>query len=183
MKKLCALLLCAVLLCSFIYVEAEIMQPIASEKLGSALIASVKTTLKKKMATRSGPGTKYTSTGTFPKSTEVSAIEKYEVNGTYWVLVDFKHKDAHYRAYTGLKRLNISGKSINTAKYSSKKGTTLVDAKISYGPGSNYASYKKSIPAGTEVKVVAVVGDYLHVDVKHGGKIRRGYVKADTVSY
>lgn len=184
MKKLLSLLLCALMLLSLANAESVVQPESAAERASASnLIASVKTTLKKKMATRSGPGTRFTSTGTYPKSTEVTAIEKYDVNGTYWVLVEFKHKDARYRAYTGLKRLKASSSEIPNAKYTSKKAKIDTETTISYGPGTNYAAYKKKLAVGTEIKVVGAESGYAHVDVKYRGKIRRGYIPEGTFSY
>ena len=73
-------------------------------------LAAVPGTLNQQMATRSGPGTKYTEElGTLPSSTDITVTAQVETAGTIWYQVEFRESGRLYRAYTGKKRVNAYG--------------------------------------------------------------------------
>lgn len=155
----------------------------ASQGIGQNLSAAVSVTLKQKMATRSGPGTKFTSTGTFPKKTEIKALEKIQSGSTVWVLVEFKYKNSYYRAYTGLKRISGNKKNIPQASYSKLNAELTKESICYYGPGTGYAIHKDKLSVGTKVTVLGTENGYAHIDVSVGKKILRTYVPEANIKY
>lgn len=142
-------------------------------------LAGVPASLNQRMATRSGPGTKYTEElGVIPKSTSISVINCVTTNGTPWCLVEFRHNGKLYRCYTGLKRIDTSYDLPKGAtKYEKDKVTKAT--KAYYGPGTNYADRKGSFSKGEEVRVFEVEGDWALVEYKHGKSLERGYIAVD----
>ena len=139
-------------------------------------MAGVPASLNQKMATRSGPGTKYTEElGTIPMDTQIEVINCVTTNGTPWCLVEFRYNGKMMRCYTGLKRINAYGDlpegSVDFVKDKVTQGT-----KAYYGPGTNYAERKGSISKGEEMRVFEVEGDWALVEYKHGGSWERGYI-------
>ena len=98
-----------------------------------------------KLATRTGPGTEYEEPGTFFGSNwqeqTVLVTGKAWDGNMWWAQVDFRNgQKARYRAWTGLKRLNITDEEWSLVKEIKRKGKLHVDATEAYcGPGTNYA--------------------------------------------
>ncbi|MBR1820862.1 MAG: hypothetical protein IJ769_04490 [Clostridia bacterium] len=144
-------------------------------------LASTPATLNQKMATRSGPGTKYSEElGTLPQSTSIVVINMVTTNGTPWCLVEFRNNGKLYRCYTGLKRINLGG-SVPEGSLDYVKDTVVTATKAYYGPGTNYAERKGSISKGEEMRVFEVEGDWALVEYKHGGTWQRGYIPVDAL--
>lgn len=187
MKKIFSILLVFVLLLGVGYTIGAQANTATQNKIVAAKTKKTNkkqnTMLKMKLATRSGPGTKFTSTGTFPKATSVKAIEKYKHNGTVWVLVEFKYKKELYRAYTGEKRFRISTSKVPTTQYLNKKAVINTQTDVFYGPGSNYKKYKNPIIANTEITVVGVENGFAHIDYSVDKSIRRAYIPESNVIY
>lgn len=123
-------------------------------------------TLKMRIATRSGPGTVYDELGSFLKTGEnVTVISRgYDVsNEIWWVQVEFMQRDKLYRAYTGLKRVDVD---IDTVQEEVPLGRIKVNVATIpyYGPGEGYVSFKKAIPAGWNGTVYAQEGDWLQIE-------------------
>ena len=101
--------------------------------------------LTMKLATRTGPGTEYEEPGTFFKDNwqkqTVLVTGKAWDGSMWWAQVDFQNgKKAKYRAWTGLKRLDITEAELEQVKEVKKQGTLHVDATKAYcGPGTSYA--------------------------------------------
>ena len=96
-----------------------------------------------RLSTRSGPSTRYDEPGTFFNSSWQSQTVRVlgkswdSRNDIWWVLVDFSSGGTRYRAWTGLKRVNVNINSIPEI-YSIGEGT--ISATDTWrGPGSNYA--------------------------------------------
>ena len=124
--------------------------------------------LNQQMATRSGPGTKYTEElGTLPQDTQIVLIEKVTTHGTPWGMVEFWRNGKLYRAYTGMKRIE--------AAYSAPEGSeeyytvALSQAQTAYyGPGSQYATRKNAVGKGTKVRVLKEENGFFLVDYQPG---------------
>ncbi len=144
--------------------------------LPEAAMAATSASLNQKMATRSGPGTKYTEElGTLPSSTNISVISQVETNGTVWYQVEFRNNGKLYRAYTGKKRVDAYGPvSWENDTYSDDE--TNASVKSYYGPGEAYAERKKSVGRGTKVRVYQVEGDWALCDYQESGHWARGYI-------
>ena len=122
--------------------------------------ASVPATPNQKLAFRTGPNTKYVELYSLPQSTSIRAIEYEEGNGVTWVLVEFEYAGSRVRAYTGLKRMSLSGyvpyaqhDSLNrrlqmTADvYAAPDMNATVRARLSEGSTVTWASLLSSVPA------------------------------------
>lgn len=143
--------------------------------------AGVKGTLNDKMATRSGPGTKYTEElGTLPKDTSITVIAQAETNGTVWYQVEFTRNQKLYRCYTGKKRVNVSSSSsIPWESPDYTEDTLIAGADAYYGPGTNYAKRKSGVYKNSTVRVFGVEGEWALCEYKEGSKWARGYIHVD----
>ena len=130
--------------------------------------------LNQKMATRTGPNTKYTEPGTFPQSTHIRVFYQTSGNGVMWGMVEFKSGGMWYRLYTGMKRIDARGVPKDSEK--SQSATIARDVTPRYGPGSDYASQPDTIPDGSRVKVFFQENDYAMVDYDGGRQVVRGWV-------
>ena len=132
--------------------------------------------LVQKMATRSGPGTKYTEElGTYPDNTAITAITQAVTNGMGWVQVEFSYSGRLYRAYTPLSRVQLQGE----VPYESAQMTddvTLSASTVYYGPGTNYTARYRQIAQGTQVKVVLTEGTWALCEYLENGQWTRGYL-------
>ena len=137
--------------------------------------ASSAASLNQRMATRSGPGTKYTEElGTLPQSTAIKLIEYVTTNGTPWGMVEFTKNKQLYRAYTGMKRINAYG----PVAYGNEHGTPhvlLLTTDVYYGPGYHYAKRKEAVFAGTQLYIYDVENGFYLCDYQQGGKWVRAY--------
>ena len=95
-----------------------------------------------KLATRTGPGTEYEEPGTFfagnwQEQTVLVTGKAWDGN-MWWVQVDFRNgSKARYRAWTGLKRVDVN---LDLVKEVKKSGTLHVEPTEAYcGPGTGYA--------------------------------------------
>lgn len=103
-----------------------------------------------KLATRSGPNTKYTEPGGFRKDI-VDVYYQTSGNGVQWGCIEFEEDGLMYRLYTGMKR-------IDTYVDVPQDEESYVWAYISgthiphHGPGYHYASTGVTVPAETPVR-------------------------------
>lgn len=139
-------------------------------------LAGVEAYLNQQMATRSGPGTKYTEElGTLPSDTEITVTAQVETAGTVWYQVEFYKNGRWYRAYTGKKRVNAYGdipwESVNYSGDAVTASTTAY-----YGPGTHYAARKNEVARGTEVRVFGVEGEWALCEFRENNKWARGYI-------
>ena len=130
---------------------------------GSYAGTGILVTLNQRMATRSGPGTQYTELGSyFQAGTAVTAVSAAydDRNGIWWIQTEFTYNGEKRRAYTGLKRLNMSVGDVPT-EYMLADDAVLNRSVYAYmGPGYGYAMYHLQIPAGTTGKVWLSEGGY-----------------------
>lgn len=139
-------------------------------------LAAVPGALNQQMATRSGPGTKYTEElGTLPSSTDITVTAQVETAGTIWYQVEFRESGRLYRAYTGKKRVNAYG-SIPWESNEYSEDVTTASVKPYYGPGGQYAQRRKTVDRGTTVRVYGVEGDWAMCDYREDSRWARGYI-------
>ncbi len=139
----------------------------------------------RKLATRTGPSTKYDEPGTFSFKKPVTAMSKaYDTeNNIWWIQVQFVYSGKRYFAYTGLKRFD--GLDISLLPEDQVIGTCYFStaAEAFYAPGEDAARMKRDIPAGTYCSIYALVqgtdSDYIQVDFYDSGlgQMRRAWVK------
>ena len=109
--------------------------------------------LKMTLATRTGPGTWYDEPGTFfsknYRDTSVRVLSKAwdDRNSIWWLQVEFYRNSTPYRAYTGLKRVDIDISDVPDERV---LGTAVTQRSAAgyWGPGTEYASSKYDIPSG-----------------------------------
>ena len=137
--------------------------------------------LNQKMATRSGPGTKYTEElGTLPVDTDITVIAQAETNGTVWYMVEFSRNMKLYRAYTGKKRVEVASSAyIPWENPDYTEDTVIAGADAYYGPGENYAKRRNSVYKNSSVRVFGVEGDWALCEYKEGSKWARGYIHVE----
>ncbi len=131
--------------------------------------------LNQRMATRSGPGTKYTEElGTLPQDTAIVLIESVTTNGTPWGMVEFSKNGQLYRAYTGMKRIDAHGPVAQGGEqYSEQRLSSATE--VYYGPGTHYARRKATVPQGTLLRVYDEVNGLYLCDYQSGGKWVRAW--------
>lgn len=139
---------------------------------------AVGASLNQRMATRSGPGTKYTEElGTFPQSTQITVIEQVTNSETTWVLVEFRSNGSLYRAYTGLKRVDAYG-SIPYGSTTWYTDTVTSYGRAYYGPGYQYAARGTQVYQGQTVYVYETENGWALCEYTENGRNVRGYVPA-----
>lgn len=141
-------------------------------------LASVPASLNQQMATRSGPGTKYTEElGTLPKSTPITVIAQVETGETVWYQVEYRSNGKLYRAYTGKKRVN-TGSAIPWENTAYDEDTLTATVRPYYGPGEHYAT-RKQVSGNTPLRVFGVEGEWALCEYREGNKWARGYIHVD----
>lgn len=134
-----------------------------------------------KLATRSGPGTNYTDTLTYPQSTDIQAYYLTDGSGAEWVCISFVYRNEDYLLYTGAKRVDAYGKVPENANEETFSAYITRDITPYYGPGYNYADAKHSVPAGSAVTGFYQTADgWLMFDYQvPGGKLQRAWAPSD----
>lgn len=171
MKKLTAMLL---ILCMLL--------PLAAN-------AEVWATLNQKMATRTGPGTKYTEPGTyFSSGKQVLVRSKVwdASNRIWWVQVEFtpSYGGDRIRAYTGAKRMNVDLSRV-PEEYALQSCRVIEDADAFAGPWyDGFMPWSDTIYAGTTATLLEVENGFAHIECWNSwrGSMWRGWVKLSTLS-
>ena len=138
--------------------------------------------LKMALATRTGPGTWYDEPGTFFSSnyrdTSVRVLSKAwdDRNSIWWLQVEFYRNSMPYRAYTGLKRVDID---INDVPEEKVLGTAVIQRSAAgyWGPGTDYAASQYDIPSGISVTVLDVENNYAQIEFYDGRTADRSYAR------
>ncbi len=142
-------------------------------------------TLNQKMATRTGPGTKYDEPGSFSSSTPVRAMSKVwdSANEIYWIQVQFRYNGAIYCAYTGHWRLNNLDLSSLPTERIVGRCTTRNSIEAFYAPSENAARIARNVPSGVKCDIYALVrgpySDFIQIEFYDYGisSWRRAWVK------
>lgn len=131
--------------------------------------------LNQRMATRSGPGTKYTEElGTLPKDTSITLIHTVTTDGTPWGMVEFINNGMKYRAYTGMKRIDAYG-SVAQGTLNYYEVFLSQNSPVYYGPGYEYARRQKDAPMG-KLRIYSNENGFFLCDYEQDGKWARGYL-------
>ena len=143
--------------------------------------------LLQKIATRSGPSTRYTEPGTFlSKGDTVEVISlAYDNNGVPWVQVDFTAYGGHRRAYTGLKRIDLEAWQIPLEQPLNDGGYVRETVTPRTGPGNDYMTCKGvTLVSGDSVLVMAVENGWLQIEFfVESGQTMRAWVPEMCVSW
>ena len=153
LKKIVALVCVLVLLC-----------------VGSACAESVQARLNRKIATRTGPGTKYFEPGTFLGPGDYVTVHTKvwdDVNEIWWVQVEFTEYGDTYRAYTGSHRMDVN---LSRVPEESPLATITVtqDADVFAGPGWDYVMWNDTVYRGTTATLLEVENGYGHIECWNG---------------
>ena len=130
--------------------------------------------LNQKMATRSGPGTKYTEEHTYPIDTEVMVL-RMERNGSSvnWVYVEFRTDGALKRVYTGRKRVDTDWEipwGPEAPMRYARIGENCPRGR--HGPGDNYQplrSDRRMAAAGERVEVWGYENGWVFIEYPYEG--------------
>ena len=147
--------------------------------------ANIAATPNQKLATRTGPATRYDEPGTYAQDTQVRAMSKaYDsVNGIWWIQFQMRYRGQVYCLYTGLKRFN--GLDINWLPTEKVIGRCWLSmsAEAYYAPCEDAARNSWDVPASTQCDIYAVVtgssSDYIQVEFYDSvhGTWRRAWIK------
>lgn len=142
-------------------------------------------TLNQPMATRSGPGTKYTEPhGTISKDMEIVAYLQEAGGSTTWVLVEYRRKDGLLvRTYTGTKRVDADYAAIPYATKEPQSATVTKNAKAYYGPGKAYKELKQQVERGADVLVYGTDKGYALIEYAEGESWVRCWVSVNAIAY
>ncbi len=144
-------------------------------------------TANQKLATRTGPSTKYDEGGTFLYAgAQVTAKYKAwdDYNEIWWVQVDFFSGGSRYRLFTGLKRLDMDISAISEEQVTGY-GTVSYDAPGRLGPGTQYRACGLGVPSGTPVTLYGTENGYVQVefsDSRISRPLRRCWIPASALS-
>lgn len=136
--------------------------PTANPYQTAAPFAGVQVLTKERLATRSGPGTNYTGSGSyFQAGTWVKALSAaYDsTNEIWWVQVELTYSGELRRVYTGVKRLQMMADQVPIEE---EQGGAVVTRSVYgyWGPGYGYSMYGDRIPAGTTGTIWQREGSY-----------------------
>ena len=147
-----------------------------------AAYAEATASLREKMASRSGPGTKYSEElGTLNAGLQITVLGQIETNGTNWYHVEFARSDKLYRCYILAARVDASGYIPWENDYYTED-TTLRSATAYYGPGEQYAARRPRLDVHTAVRVFAVEGEWALCEFRDDWRWARGYVNVNDLS-
>ena len=157
-------------------------------------VGGIVTTLAKRVATRSGPGTRFDEPGSFfSAGDEVKVFSKVydDYNNVYWYQIEFQYKGEWYRAYTSETYLNINHNLVpdEPAIYDPLDSQrALKKTYVSFGPGEIYKQFTQSvIHPGNRLDIYAIEDGWALVEyVDYGSNqdpqpYRRGWVPLDVV--
>jgi len=151
-------------------------QPVITE----APFNGLSVTIRERLATRSGPGTTYTESGSYLQAgSRVKALSAAydDRNGIWWIQVELTYNGELRRVYTGVKRLNMKAEDVPVEEV--QTSAVLTRSVYAYwGPGYGYAMYKNAVPAGTSGTVYAYEGAYAQFEYydSEAGQTRRVWV-------
>ena len=129
----------------------------------------IKAKLLMRLSTRTGPGTWYDEPGTFfsgnYSTTSVRVLTRSwdNQNNIWWVQVEFSTGGKSYRAYTGLKRVDVDINNVPD-EYEMGTATMRYSATAYWGPGPQYAAAKYDIPSGASVTIYDIENGYAQVE-------------------
>lgn len=161
------------------------VQPFSSEDHSvSNGLAPIPATLNQKMATRTGPSTAYTEDhGTLSADTFIVVYQQEMGSGVPWVMVEFERSGLPVRAYTGLKRVDVSGE-IPWATQKPTLATVRQETAAHFGPGTRYMPASSTVAGGTPVEVYCEENGWALIDYQYNYERRiRVWVSMDVLQY
>ena len=144
-------------------------------------LASVSATPNRKLALRTGPGSRYVELRSMPQDTRLLAFEYEDSSAATWVLIEYERNGQVERAYTGVQRMTVHGQ-IPYAVHLNEGRTLASDAVVYAAPTSN-AACRTTLFAGDYVTLLARERGYGFIefyDVQRDAN-SRGYVLLETI--
>lgn len=175
MKKLSALILILALLLGCMQAALAYYEPVEAVAM-------------EKLATRSGPGTRFRDTGSFDVRGETVKIlcRAYDHNDVCWVECEVRAKNGKLaRVYTGLKRFDpdtFDWWEIDEEMgiFHQTRATRTVKAR--FGPGEEYDVYDKlTVDRNQRISVVKLEGDWAEVEWTTSKRSYRAWVERDVL--
>ncbi len=140
-----------------------------------------------RLATRSGPGTEYRDTGTYPVKGEYVRLlsRAYDENDLCWMQCEVVSGRKLRRVYTGLQRFDATSFDLadvaeeDPLDYLAKATATC---RAMYGPGDGYDTYDSlTVDKGQTVTVIAIENDYAQVEWTTSKQSYRAWVPLHTL--
>lgn len=142
-----------------------------------------------RLATRSGPSTDFTGTGTYQvKDQDVPIFSvAYDVNGVAWVQCEVSYGGALRRVYTGLKRFDATTVDLSQVRAESqdtqaRKAQLPGKATLRYGPGTEYGVYREDV-ASQPVLVMYVENGWAQIQSTKAETPWRAWIAESSLSY
>ncbi|MBR5288789.1 MAG: hypothetical protein IKU34_09425 [Clostridia bacterium] len=161
MKKILAAVMACVLLLSCAMALADV----TARSYGTT--EGVYARPNQKLALRSGPGTKYSELFSIAASGVEDFMFFWQEKGgsVMWGMVEFECRYGRYRAYTGMKRIDVNKNDITTGNSEGVMCAVGRDGAYAYyGPGRYYAPVETKVPAWTEIVVYHEEGGWVMAD-------------------
>ena len=155
----CFLAVCMVLAVA----SASWMSMALGETRSANALQPIAATLNQRMSLRSGPNTRYTELGTYQQSTPIVVFEQEMGNGVPWAMLEFRVDGGLMRAYTGMKRIDVSA-DVPWANTNPTSARIAKDVTPQRGPGMDYVACKQVLPAGTDIEVYHEESGYVMAD-------------------
>ena len=150
--------------------------------------------LNKRVATRSGPGTRFDEPGSFfSAGDEVKVFSKVfdSYNNVYWYQIEFQYKNEWYRAYTSESYLDVDPSLVpNEPDINDPLDTqkALKKTYVRFGPGESYKTFTASvIHPGNICDIYAIEDGWAQIEYTDYGSNkdpqpkRRGWVPLDVL--
>ena len=162
------------------YIPADCVQFDGNYSPSSSQSQYVYATLtENKMATRSGPSTKYYETGSyFGRGTSVKLYSRVydSVNEIWWVQAEANENGRLRRVYTGSWRFaNLNVYSLSE-EYCIASGRMNGSCTLRYGPGNEYDTYDTAIGSGASFSAYAYENGWVQIECTINGVRYRGWV-------
>ena len=151
---------------------------------GQSTYGRVSTTLTMRLATRSGPSTRYDELGSYFKAgSPVTVLSKAWDSGNriWWVQVEFSYNGMLRRAYTGLKRVNLDPARV-PEEQAIGSARVIRTTTAYYGPGTRYTAHRSAVAYGTVGTVYARENGYVQLEFTDGSRLRRVWIYSGDVT-
>lgn len=122
--------------------------------------------LNQRIATRTGPGTRYSEPGSFLGAGDYVTVHTKvwdNSNRIWWVQVEFDWNNDRCRAYTGSWRMNVDLSRVPEERALGSVRVTM-DADAFAGPGIMYTLWNDTVYRGTSATLYEVEGGYGHIE-------------------
>ncbi len=151
--------------------------------------AHVEAVAIERLATCSGPDTRYRETGIYEvKDEKVRLISRaYDEDDICWVQCEVLVGTNLRRVYTGIKRFDATTFDLDSVPEEASlddRAKVSVTSKALYGPGDGYGAYAElTVDEGQNVTIVAIENGYAQVEWKTSRQSYRAWVPLSALQY